>query len=803
MKRILLLIVLIGTCLYGSGQVYGDYSVQSQSTKKGKSYLLLNSKGKTMISSSRTILFMGSSKFCVFDDKTSKYGVFDCTMKKGKGGYLAAPEYDDIERLDNLFLFKVTRNDKVGLLGGKDGSLVLEVIYDDIDYSGVNGIYKTIVNNKVGLFESDNFTNIIDPSYDSICYIEKIGSFKVMKEANGGEFVIKNDSIYEVKHYSCGLLDRKGRIVLPVVFSSFDLLDDTELLLVKKPGLVPFKEDGIWKKNENGLWEPLVEDVEFSRFFEKRGHYLADFGGKKQLINPKGQICFVEYDNKTLSGFDVIKAIVGINRNETDLITYYYWVKYNGYYGVVKDVWDYTTGSSLLYPNGRMELVEPFIYTDYSTRNINVNKSQITIYQLNKDKELLFIGPCENFGNNLSHVSLNLKNGERLVWSEQKNAFLITNDKNEVSDCIIVQTNDSKLTFSTNFLKAPDISSLTLGGKPLSYSDSFFKRHGVIQYPTQFNYKEGEIEIKGKDSNIYTYACPYKTDDISFFVKDDDYSSNDWLFQTENGSYLKYSCNSFYLNDINENYDISRISPSYKQAESFIPISYFRKGNSIILLHVEQYIGKPVNVVYTEPAYIYVFGQLQMVNSGVHYTFSEPKVSYLTTIDEQSAKPSKRITLKGFNYPRMFKTYGYIVLYNHNVVDHSYMNAYEDRVIKADKNNPIYLLTEDMDVKYMIYPNEDDIICDFCMTEDGIIMVGNNSKKGYVGYHNPVIYFYSFKSNKLISIPDKRQQKDSFIANIEKTNDKNIFELTYIDNYDERNQKTTKEIVTINYEDYK
>ena len=117
--------------------------------------------------------------------------------------------------------------------------------------------------------------------------------------------------------------------------------------------------------------------------------------------------------------------------------------------------------------------------------------------------------------------------------------------------------------------------------------------------------------------------------------------------------------------------------------------------------------------------------------------------------------------------------------------------------------NPIYLLTEDMDVKYMIYPNEDDIILDFCMTEDGIIMVGNNSKKGYVGYHNPVIYFYSFKANKLISIPDKRQQKDSFIVNIEKTNDKNIFELTYIDNYDERNQKTTKEIVTINYEDYK
>ena len=820
MKKILVFVAFISVCLFGSGQVsYGNYSVQSQETKKGKSYSLLNEKGKTIIKSSRTISYFENSRFCVFDDKTSKYGVFDCTLKKGKGDYLIPPKFDNIEYMRDLRCIKITSNNKVGLIKLEDGSVISEPLYDDIEIIKGDGLLKIKINNKFGLIKLEDGLVISKPIYDDIEIIKGDGLLKIkinnkfgLIRSNDGSILI--EPIYDAIYYSdefesiklehdsrIGLADRIGRIILPVEFTKIELYEKGLLRVYWGPlDDTSISRKGMYKKNNDGLWEKLIDYKYFyvERLLKEEGHFIAcNDVLEKQLINPIGQVCHVILDGESISAFEDIKSLTvirGLELNESiaansndEIATYYYWVEYKGHYGIIKDVWDFTKGVSLIGSDGCVTLVEPFDYIyNYRSFTLNLSGTNSEIFQFKKGNEILLVGPSRYFGKLQNHLSYITNKGEEfLLLPSEKALLLINENNNEIIEWVNVKEIDSEITLSTNLTKEPNISSLSYNGKPLSFSDSFFKTHpNITQYPTRFYFEQDEIEIKETDSKIYTYACPFKTDDISFYVKSNNYSRELYAYQSLNGdSYLKNSCNSFYYD--NNYYDISRISPSFKNAESFIPISYFRKDDGLILLHIEKYRGEPINVVYTEPRYTYVGGRLYELNSGVHYDYSEPQISYLTRIDKETVKPTKRITLKGFDYPYMYKAGGY-------KADYGY--------IRADKIDPIYLLTEDLDVNYMIYPNEDDVIYDFCLTEGGIIMVGDNKQKGYVGYHNPVIYYYSFKSNTLISIPDKRQQKNSFIVYINKVDGKNQFELTYLD--DNKGSKTTEQIIEINYEDY-
>lgn len=74
-----------------------------------------------------------------------------------------------------------------------------------------------------------------------------------------------------------------------------------------------------------------------------------------------------------------------------------------------------------------------------------------------------------------------------------------------------------------------------------------------------------------------------------------------------------------------------------KGVKQFVPDSYFmtKDKNTVLLFYHVVYEDKPT-IVYTEPAYVNIAGQLREVNSGINYIPSYYNQGYVSEIDMKS-----------------------------------------------------------------------------------------------------------------------------------------------------------------------
>jgi len=210
--------------------------------------------------------------------------------------------------------------------------------------------------------------------------------------------------------------------------------------------------------------------------------------------------------------------------------------------------------------------------------------------------------------------------------------------------------------------------------------------------------------------------------------------------------------------------------PNADKAELVIPEQYVvlpdEDGiNNLILLSYTLTFSEVASVIYTEPKYTVVAGQLFEVNDGVNYDVQMYDVAGLSLFDVRTMKavPNTTIHLKRISKPRLKYSGNNIYYYNlseYNCMfpkgdyDNGYGLANNSINVMSQSGTPIYMLGVDQSqiiVGAQINPEEGDVVCDLQETSKYICYCGTNKKHGYVGYENPVLVVIDKDSKRAVA----------------------------------------------------
>lgn len=126
-----------------------------------------------------------------------------------------------------------------------------------------------------------------------------------------------------------------------------------------------------------------------------------------------------------------------------------------------------------------------------------------------------------------------------------------------------------------------------------------------------------------------------------------------------------------------------------KGVKQFVPDSYFmtKDKNTVLLFYHVVYEDKPT-IVYTEPAYVNIAGQLREVNSGINYIPSYYNQGYVSEIDMKSMQVKNTITLETFN------------TITAQLLDENSICCYDSKntEILASEKSPLYVIDTNLNV---------------------------------------------------------------------------------------------------------
>lgn len=275
-------------------------------------------------------------------------------------------------------------------------------------------------------------------------------------------------------------------------------------------------------------------------------------------------------------------------------------------------------------------------------------------------------------------------------------------------------------------------------------------------YPSSMYQSRGTIEVE-QDGKIYTCAEAYSSKDISFYVFNP--QANESETNVYSNSYTEfsgriYSTATLDINSIkigNKTAFLKDVFTDYKTlmkgGKQFIPDSYIMQEDEerVLLFYHVVYEDEPT-VIYTEPAYVNIAGQLMEVNSGVNYIPSYHNHGYISEIDTKSMQVKKTISLKTFN-----------AIEGQLIGNGSRICCFDSKNTKilASENSPLYIIDNNLNVNLQLIFLNGDLIYDFIEKDGLLYMCGSNTKSRYVGYNNPLLIIYDLKKHRVIKRSDK------------------------------------------------
>lgn len=209
--------------------------------------------------------------------------------------------------------------------------------------------------------------------------------------------------------------------------------------------------------------------------------------------------------------------------------------------------------------------------------------------------------------------------------------------------------------------------------------------------------------------------------------------------------------------------------PNADKAELINPVQYIvipveNGNNNLILLSYTLTFSEVASVIYTDPKYTVVAGQLFEVNDGVNYDVQMFDVAGLSLFDVRTMKavPNTTIHLKRISKPRLKYSWSHIYYYNLSeyrcMFPEDYENGHQLRNssinVMSQSGTPIYVLGIDQSrivAESQINPEDGDVVCDLQETSKYICYCGSNKKHGYVGYENPVLVVIDKDSKKAVA----------------------------------------------------
>ena len=198
--------------------------------------------------------------------------------------------------------------------------------------------------------------------------------------------------------------------------------------------------------------------------------------------------------------------------------------------------------------------------------------------------------------------------------------------------------------------------------------------------------------------------------------------------------------------------------------EQYIIVADENGINNLFLLSYTLTFSEVASVIYTEPKYTVVAGQLFEVNDGVNYDVQMYDVAGLSLFDTRTMKavPNTTIHLKGISTPRLRYSKNHIYYYDLSeyrcMFPEDYENGHQLRNssinVMSQSGTPIYVLGIDQSrivAEFQINPEDGDVVCDLQETSKYICYCGSNKKHGYVGYENPVLVVIDKDSKKAVA----------------------------------------------------
>ena len=334
--------------------------------------------------------------------------------------------------------------------------------------------------------------------------------------------------------------------------------------------------------------------------------------------------------------------------------------------------------------------------------------------------------------------------------------------------------------------------------KELSYKDFDTKRLvDYLEYFTKYHYKSKIVdataleymrygtpylEIEKEDGNIYTHPSVFisqdKNDHVYFYnTKMRPSEGIGWTFTSIYGvSYSTHLLTMDYIKIGKQTAEIRKcFSPLYakQEVELFEPNSYIKTQSNKLFMAVDvTYAGEP-EVIYTQPHYVIVCGQLFETNSGVNYSVPLYKVGYVCHINTTSMT-SDFISLEGISWADLkYDENGDIYIYSKSIYGSNLVWGEDYHKTFSRDRSPIYIASMDeyakggLKVKTAIIPDEGEIITDIQRYNDYLFLCGSTTQKGYVGYNNPIFIIMKKKNDTYEEIARYRSpRKDRFYVKI-------------------------------------
>lgn len=345
-------------------------------------------------------------------------------------------------------------------------------------------------------------------------------------------------------------------------------------------------------------------------------------------------------------------------------------------------------------------------------------------------------GGCYFLYDSKGEISILCSDGNGKYWSSWKNVWSVDEAKRLINGKGVLADSCYKRLLKTdldNIKKNPDLI------PKVSHL-----------YSTRIYDSDGTIDIE-KDTKIYTFAKAYSSKDITFYVfnpsasarETEMYSNSYTEFSGRMVSVAALKMNSIkigdktaFLKDVFTNY-----KTLMKGVKQFVPDSYFmtKDKNTVLLFYHVVYEDKPT-IVYTEPAYVNIAGQLREVNSGINYIPSYYNQGYVSEIDMKSMQVKSTITLETFN------------TITAQLLDENRICCYDSKntEILASEKSPLYVIDTNLNVDLQLNFLKGDLIYDLIEKDGLLYMCGSNTESRYVGYNNPLVIIYDLKEHKVL-----------------------------------------------------
>ena len=372
-----------------------------------------------------------------------------------------------------------------------------------------------------------------------------------------------------------------------------------------------------------------------------------------------------------------------------------------------------------------------------------------------------------------------------VIKTSQTSSVTVTNIENLNNDEIFYLLQEEQLSYN-------DFKKETLSKFIRWLSENTSNPYQIFEAPSfeYHSHKDKDIEIE-QNGNIYTYpivfTCKEDTDNIVFY--NTNLSPKDAVWRTEIRG-LSYSIHFVTMNKIKIGEQIADIqncfSPLFENNRIVVidPKSYIKSPkypNKLLLTTNVTYAGTP-SVIYTQPKWIVLGGQLVEINSGISYDVPLYDVSHLHLINI-STMNSELITLEGISdiFMKYDKKGEYIYLMDKS----TYRESYRDRehIAISQNQSPIYIASMDnssngnLILKTAIIPKKGDVIIDIQRSIDGeyIYLCGSTTKEGYVGYENGILIILKKNNDTYEEIVRYRSKnKDRYYSKIVVLDNENI-----------------------------